>query len=202
MNFDLDFILQIAGLLLGLIYLYLEYKANKNMWLVGMVMPMISTWIFFRKGLYADFGMSCYYFVMAVYGYIVWSFGISPKRNEKTEHLKIRSVSTRVAVGSLVVMNLCWVVLYYGLSRFTDSTVPIPDAFTTAASIVGTWMLARKYVEQWIVWVVVDAVSTCLYIYKGIPFYALLYAVYTVIAVMGYFKWRRMALAETSKDCL
>jgi nicotinamide mononucleotide transporter len=70
--------------------------------------------------------------------------------------------------------------------------VPWSDAFTTALSIIAMWMLARKYAEQWLAWLVVDAVCVALYIYKGIYFYATLYAIYTVIAYIGYRKWLRM----------
>jgi nicotinamide mononucleotide transporter len=80
------------------------------------------------------------------------------------------------------------------LINFTDSTVPWADAFTTALNIVGTWMLARKYIEQWYVWLVVEVVSVWLYAYKGIYFYSALYCIYTVICVLGYYKWRRMML--------
>ncbi|MDE6544157.1 MAG: nicotinamide riboside transporter PnuC, partial [Muribaculaceae bacterium] len=74
----------------------------------------------------------------------------------------------------------------------TDSTVPWIDAFTTALSITTTWLLARKYIEQWWAWMAVDAVSVGLFIYKGIYFYAVLYLIYTVICVAGYMKWKRL----------
>jgi nicotinamide mononucleotide transporter len=76
--------------------------------------------------------------------------------------------------------------------RWTNSTVPMTDALTTALSIVALWMMARKYAEQWLVWLLVDAICVPLYAYKGIYFYAGLYAVYTVIAWFGYRKWLRL----------
>ena len=92
-------------------------------------------------------------------------------------------------------LGLAFLAIYLGIAyvliHFTDSTVPWWDALNTALSIVAMWMLARKWVEQWLVWLVVDAISTGLYIYKGIPFYAILYAIYTVIAWFGYRKWLR-----------
>ncbi len=92
-------------------------------------------------------------------------------------------------------LAVCFGVIYLGIAyvllHFTDSTVPWWDALNTSLSIVAMWMLARKWVEQWLVWLVVDAVSTALYIYKGIPFYAVLYALYTVIAWFGYLRWLR-----------
>lgn len=85
---------------------------------------------------------------------------------------------------------------YYVLKEYTGSTVPVLDAFTNAMSFVGLWALARKYVEQWVFWIAVDAISCYLYIIKGIPFKAGLYGLYVIIAVMGYMKWKRMAIKE------
>ena len=82
--------------------------------------------------------------------------------------------------------------IYFVLVNFTNSTVPFWDSFTTALCIVAMWMLSRKYAEQWLVWLVVDVTTVGLYIYKDIPFTAGLYGLYSVLAVFGYFRWRRM----------
>jgi nicotinamide mononucleotide transporter len=104
----------------------------------------------------------------------------------------------RMALIWLGVAVAVWAVIYFLLSRFTNSTVPVLDAFTTALSIVGIWALARKYLEQWFVWIVVDVVTCGLYYYKDIPFKASLYALYVVIAVFGYLKWRKMMETKTN----
>lgn len=189
MNWDMT--LEIAGFLIGLLYLWWEYHANAKLWLASIIMPTISMWIYFRKGLYADFTINIYYFVMAIYGYIAWTMHSHRRQADKPakKELKITHAGWRVAAGCTLVTALLWYAIYYGLANFTDSTVPVYDAFTTALSIVATWMLARKYVEQWIAWIMVDAVCVGLYCYKGIYFYATLYAIYTVIAFMGYRKW-------------
>lgn len=190
MTFDIDLILQIAGLAMGLLYLWWEYHANSRMWIVGAVMPMVSMWLYFRKGLYADFAINIYYLAMALYGYIAWTFGFARR---KKPPLPVRHARPVVSAASVGVLLVVWALLYLWLEYLTDSNVPVADAFTTAGSIVGTWMLARKYIEQWIYWIAVDTVCVVLYIYKQIPFYAVLYAVYTVVAVFGYFKWVRLA---------
>lgn len=190
MTFDIDLILQIAGLAMGLLYLWWEYHANSRMWIVGAVMPMVSMWLYFRKGLYADFAINIYYLAMALYGYIAWTFGFTRR---KKPPLPVRHARPVVSAASVGVLLVVWALLYLWLEYLTDSNVPVADAFTTAGSIVGTWMLARKYIEQWIYWIAVDTVCVALYIYKQIPFYAVLYAVYTVVAVFGYFKWVRLA---------
>ena len=78
------------------------------------------------------------------------------------------------------------------LINLTDSSVPYADAFTTALSVVGMWLLARKYIEQWWVWLVVDVASVALYIYKDLHFTAVLYALYAVVAIFGYRKWKEL----------
>ena len=88
---------------------------------------------------------------------------------------------------------VAWGAIYYVLITWTNSTVPVRDSFTNALSFVGMWALARKYVEQWLFWIVVDVVCTVLYIEKGIPFKALLYGLYVIIALAGYMKWKREA---------
>ena len=82
-----------------------------------------------------------------------------------------------------------WGIIYWILITWTDSSVPVCDSFTTALSMVALWALAQKYAEQWLLWLVVDAVCTVLYIYKQIPFTACLYAFYTVMAVLGFRQW-------------
>ena len=89
------------------------------------------------------------------------------------------------------------VAMYYVLSEFTDSRVPFFDSMSTALSIVAMWMLSRKLVEQWLVWLVVDMISVGLYLYKGIPITAMLYTLYCALAVAGYMRWRKQVLIKS-----
>ena len=186
---QLDVVLDILKVSVGLIYLYLEYNAKRGLWIAGVIMPAISLWLFYNKGLYADCAINLYYLVIAVYGYVVWSRKSSS--GQKPE-VPITSVPGKVAAllgGAFVAM---WLFIAWVLASFTDSTVVWLDSFTTALSIVGLWMLARKYLQQWFVWLIVDAVYVWLYYHKGIYFSCTLYAFYTVMAVFGYVKWRRL----------
>ncbi|MDE7096487.1 MAG: nicotinamide riboside transporter PnuC [Muribaculaceae bacterium] len=189
----MDKILEILGFSVGLLYLWWEYHADNRLWYASMVMPAISMWIYFSKGIYADFAINIYYLVIAVYGYVVWTRGNKKEpESHSAPQLRITNIPLRILTACMGVFLLIWIGLYLVLNYLTDSTVPIPDAFTTALSIVGMWMLARKYLQQWIAWILVDAVCACLYWYKGIPLYGILYALYTVIAFFGYRKWRRL----------
>ncbi len=192
-------ILEVLGFSVGLLYLWWEYHADSRLWIASIVMPTISMWIYFSKGIYADFAINIYYFVIAIYGWWVWTRSqrgnTSIKKDDKKELPITRIPRLRLAACVGVFMAL-WISLYCILDYLTDSTVPVADGFTTALSIVAMWMLARKYLEQWLAWIAVDAVCVGLYAYKGIYLYAILYSIYTLIAVKGYLNWRKMMLAQ------
>ena len=181
--------LEIVGTIIGFVYLWQEVKASIWLWLTGIIMPAIYTVVYYQSGLYADFGIQIYYIVAAVYGFLVWKFG---KKEDGKSELKIVHTSVRQAVVLAVISILIFVPIYFILVKYTDSTVPFCDTFTTALSITALWMLAKKHVEQWLVWIVIDAVSSGLYLYKELYFTAVLYAVFTVVAVYGYKKWNLM----------
>ena len=107
-----------------------------------------------------------------------------------SEELPITFFPRRLILRTLGFFLLAWAATYYVLVAYTNSTVPLLDAFTNALSFVGLWALARKYVEQWLFWIAVDVVCCYLYVVKGIPFKAGLYGLYVVIAVLGYIKWK------------
>lgn len=129
----------------------------------------------------------------------MWKYG-SFVRQKLHLHIKKEGqqelLITRMPMKYYPPLGIVFAVTFVGIAwiliRFTNSNVPWLDSFTTALSIVGMWMLARKYVEQWWAWIVVDIVSAGLYVYKDLNFTAGLYALYTIIAIFGYFKWKRM----------
>ncbi|WP_308244889.1 nicotinamide riboside transporter PnuC [uncultured Prevotella sp.] len=184
--------LDIFTTILGIIYLVLEYRASIALWIVGIIMPALDIYLYWTHGLYGDAGMAVYYTLAAVYGYAVWLFGKKQGQTDK-QPLPVTHMRKSLYLPAFVFFAVAWVVTYYVLKEFTNSTVPLLDAFTNAMSFVGLWALARKYVEQWLFWIAVDAICFYLYVIKGIPFKAGLYGLYTVIAVMGYLKWKRMA---------
>ena len=181
-NFGWVEAIDLAGLVLGLIYLWLEFKASIWLWLVSVIMPIVHGYLYWERGLYADFGMEVYYVLAAVYGYAMWRWSRSRGgEGEKAAELPITHFPLRRVLPVAIV----------GLALYTDSSVPVCDSFTTALSMVALWALAQKYAEQWLLWLVVDAVCTVLYIYKQIPFTACLYGFYTMMAVLGYRQWLR-----------
>ena len=186
-DFILAHWLDIVTTILGLAYILLEYKASLWMWLVGFLMQALGIVLYYQKGLYADCGMEFYYLSMTVYGYWKWVHGSATKQELPIRHFP----SKLVLPWTLLILGI-WGVIDWLLVTFTNSNVPLADSFTTALSIVGIWALAHKYLEQWFIWIAVDVVTCGLYFYKDIPFKASLYALYVVIAILGWFKWRQM----------
>lgn len=184
--------LDILTTVLGIVYLVLEYRASISLWIVGIIMPAMDVYLYWSHGLYGDAGMAVYYTVAAIYGYAVWKFGRKHGQKDSAP-MPITHMPHRLYLPTLAFLAVAWAATYYVLVKFTNSTVPLLDAFTNAMSFVGLWALARKYVEQWAFWILVDVICCYLYVVKGIPFKAGLYGLYVVIAVMGYFKWRKLA---------
>jgi nicotinamide mononucleotide transporter len=193
MEFLCNHWLDITTTVLGLAYILLEVRASVWMWVVGFLMQTLGIVLYYQKGLYADCGMEFYYLSMTVYGYWRWVRGTSAK-----QALPIRHFPRRLILPWLLIIAATWAAIYILLINFTNSNVPLADSFTTALSIVGIWALAHKYLEQWFIWIAVDIVTSVLYFYKDIPFKASLYALYVVIAIIGYFKWKSVTTSTLS----
>ncbi len=183
---DWGLVLQIVGTTLGLIYLWLEYRANIWVWIVGMIMPVVHGALYLSRGIYADAAMQLYYVAAGIYGWIMWR-----KRPKHTEAGRIRRTPARAAVWLAAAYALLHTAIYLFLAYCTDSRVPFWDSMSTALCIVAMFMLSRKYIEQWLVWLVVDMISAGLYMYKEIPITAGLYLLYCILAVAGYMRWRK-----------
>ena len=181
--------LEVIGTIVGLIYLWLEYRASIYLWIAGIIMPAIYLVVYYEAGLYADVGINVYYLLAAIYGWIMWKYGSNTKEKKELpiSHIPLSYLPTVILVFIVALVGIAWLLI-----DCTDSNVPWMDSFITALSIIGMWMLARKYIEQWLVWIVVDIVASGLYLYKGLEFTAGLYALYTIIAIFGYFKWKRL----------
>lgn len=192
--------IEILGVITGIIYLWLEYRASIYLWIAGIVMPAIYIFIYYDAGLYADFGINIYYLVIALYGWLAWKTGFTIFGSKgPAKELRISHTPRNAWMKILLAYATAQIFITWLLISYTDSTVPYADSFTTALSIVGMWMLARKYIEQWWVWCVVDVASSALYIYKGLYLTAILYAVYAIIAIFGYLKWKELMNDEQSR---
>ncbi|MGC9471037.1 MAG: nicotinamide riboside transporter PnuC [Bacteroidales bacterium] len=189
----LNLVVEIFGAVTGLIYLYFSIRQNIWLWPLGIFTSSVYIYVFFASKFYADMGLQGYYLVVSIYGWYHWLHGTSGNRSDD---LPVSRTSRRQWVVLLIITLVLFVLMAWVLERFTDSDVPRWDAFTTAASITATWMLARKLLEHWLIWVVVDAVSMGLYVYKGLYPTVGLFAVYTLMAVKGYVEWKKDLLQQ------
>lgn len=187
---DTKLLLQAIGVALGLLYLWLEYRASIYLWIVGLIMPVVHGVLYFKSGLYADCSMQVYYILAGLYGLAVWHRRSSASK--KNAAADIAPTPARLIAPLVGVYAAAHAAIYMLLVTFTDSSVPFWDSMTTAMSVVAMWMLSRKYIGQWLVWLAVDVITAALYIYKGIPLTACLYALYSLLAVAGYVRWRRI----------
>ncbi len=194
-----DLIIEIIGAVIGLTYLFLEYKANVWLWPVGILMSLFYVAIFFHGKFYADAAIYLYYIGANIYGWLKWTRSrddVLSADNIPADELVITHTPKSQILPLAIVSVILWGVLFWVLKTFTDSPVPMGDAFTTALSIVAMWMLARKYLEQWMLWIVVNVVSTILYFWKGLYPTGVLFIVYVIVAVLGYFRWRKLLTAN------
>ena len=179
--------LELFSALSGLIYIFLSVRQNIWLWPLGVFTSVLQASVFLNSKLYADMSLQVYYVIISIYGWYYWFFG--KQKNEKK--LPVITSNSKTWVYLIIITILLFFIIHHILKKYTNSDVPVLDSFTTAASITGTWMLARKYLENWIIWIVVDIISTGLYIYKELYYLAALYFILTVMAVKGYKEWKK-----------
>lgn len=180
--------IELLGFIFGLLYIIFSIKQNIWCWPVGFITSALYIYVFFVSKFYADMGLQVYYLLVSIYGWYNWMFGA---RSKKQDDLRISKIKLRPGIYLTIVAILLFGVISFILVNYTDSELPYWDSFTTAASFVATWMLAKKIIEHWIIWVVVDFVSLGLYIYKGLYPTVILFAVYTILAILGYLEWKK-----------
>ena len=178
---------EVLGVLFSLLYLYFSIRQNILLWPAGILSALLYMLVFFRSKFYADMGLNAYYLVISIYGWIHWSRG----RKQGHDELPVSHAGIRLAAILSGITLIAFLIIGWFLDRFTDSPVPYWDAFTTAVSFTATWMLARKIVEHWFLWIIVDAVSMGLYLYRGLYPTMFLFLVYSFMAIIGYRQWRQ-----------
>ncbi|MBR5778800.1 MAG: nicotinamide mononucleotide transporter [Bacteroidales bacterium] len=191
MNINL---LEILAAIVGLIYLILEYKASVWLWLFGVISPILYIYEFYINGVYANMAIQIYYIIACIYGIMVWKGMIGKKQNK--EKPSIASIPRRYVFPTIVTTLVLCIAIPLVLKAYTDSDVWLFDGISTALSIVGMWMLAKKYYQQWILWIIVEPLIIITSLQAQMYATAILYVVYTVIAIMGYIKWKREAIQQ------
>jgi nicotinamide mononucleotide transporter len=188
------------GAITGIIYVFLEIRQTIWLWPVGIITSAVYIWVFFTSKFYADMSLQGYYLVISCLGWYWWARRKNGSRGEGEkermgEGEKKKLQVTRLKLRTGVILGIVFVILYaimwFILSRFTDSPVPGWDSFLTSLSIVATWMLARKIYEHWLLWIVVNSVSAILFLTRGLFPTVILYVVYGIMSFAGLAAWKR-----------
>ncbi len=180
-------LVEVAGAILGIAYIFLSIRQHIFTWPVGLFTSALYIYVFFHSRFYADMALQVYYVGISIYGWYYWLKG-----NPDQDHdLPVTNTPRKLWIPLLAISAVLFLLIAYVLFHFTDSPIPYWDALTTALSITATWMLARKYLETWLIWVVADFISMVLYATRDLWATVVLFAVYTGMAVVGYIQWKK-----------
>jgi nicotinamide mononucleotide transporter len=190
--------LEIFGVITGLVYIYLEIKQNKVMWIVGIISSAVFIFVFFDAKIYAQMGIYGYYVLISVYGYFAWARSeqkaVIPSEVEESPGFKgmsrLRCATLDMTV--LIVISLILsAILGLVLKNFTDSPIPYYDGLVAAFSIVATWMLTQKIIQHWYFWMGINIFCVPLYASQGLYFTAFMFLVYFIMSIIGLQQWRK-----------
>lgn len=193
-------LLEYFGVLTGLLYLFLEIRQHRAMWVVGFLTSLVYVFVFFFSKIYADMGLNIYYVAISIYGFWQWTRRRTVEKAgtgeaaSSQEVILYRNMTFRLFAGISCAILALYTLFYYVLHDFTDSPIPVGDAFTTAVGIVATWMLARRIIEHWIFWIIVNCVSVYLYYLRELYPTMFLYICYAILAAVGLYTWKKKGI--------
>ena len=173
----------------SLIYVVLATIENIWCWLFGIISSAFSIYLCYSGKLFLESGLQVFYVIIGIYGWYQWLFG----SEEKTE-LKIMSYSLSINALLILIGCLIWIPFGFIAHRYSTQVMPYLDAFITAFSIVATWMPAKKILENWLYWIIIDTLAIFLYSYRGFYLISIIYFIDTLLAFIGYLKWRKKLL--------
>jgi len=184
--------IEVFGAIAGIVFIFLEIRVSVWLWPVGIITSAVYVWVFLNEKLYADMSLQVYYIVISIFGWIWWLKGTS-RENEK---LQITNLQFKTGIRLMLIFVILFAAMWSTLKYLTDSPVPAWDAFITAGSAVATWMLARKILQHWLLWIVVNAAAVTLFIKIGLYPTAILYAVYGIMSFIGLREWRKKIITQ------
>ena len=183
---------ELAAFVLSLAMVVCNIRVNVLAWPLAIAASLLYFLLFWDSRLYGEASLQLFFVVVALWGWWQWLRG----RMADGAALRVRTLSPRARLGLLAAVLLAWPLLASLLHHATDSDVPWWDALPTTGSLAGQWLLGRKYVENWPVWVAVNAVSMSLFAWKGLWLTVLLYGLFLLMALWGWRAWQRLAAAR------
>ncbi len=181
--------LEIVAFVLAVVMVVCNIRVNPLAWPLAIMASLMYFFLFWQSRLYGDASLQIVFAVVAGWGWWQWLRG----RQADGSALKVRTLPARSRWVALAALALTWPAIGLFLKTYTDSDVPWWDAFPTAASLLGQWLLGRKYVESWPTWIAVNVVSVALFAYKGLWLTTVLYLVFIAMSVSGWRAWQVLA---------
>lgn len=182
---------ELFGFITGVLNVWLVTRENIWSWPLGVLNAVFYMVVFARTGLYSDTGLQVVYFVLSLYGWYHWLRG-----GPQHEAVVVTRTPTRLWIILTVIAVVTWFTLSSITKRLPGAAMPHLDAALVATSLVAQWMMTRKLLENWLLWIAVDVVYIGLFVNRHLPLTAVLYTVFLGLATLGYFQWRRSALAS------
>ena len=191
-------ILEIIAAVFGLLCVWFCIIRNSWTWPTGLVQVLLLIAVFYHAKLYADMALHVIYVGLQIFGWVAWqkSKRISQPSNAGSEFVAVRSLTLRGNIACVLVTVFLTIAFSSILTRWTDAELPIADSFVAAASLVAQYLLATRYFENWIYWIVIDTVGVGLFAYKELYPTAILYAFFWGMAIVGFVAWKRAAEIE------
>ena len=183
--------MEVLGLITGLLCVWLLIRENVLTFPIGLIYAVSTVVVVYNEKLYADVFLNVYYVGMNAYGWFFWLRGGGDRRIES--RLQVGSVTQKQIVWLTSILVIGSAVMGYALTSYTDADLAYPDSFTTVASFIAMYLSAKKFLESWYLWFLVDVIQVILYLIKGIELYALLYFIYLVMAFFGWRAWKTSA---------
>ena len=178
--------LELVAALFGAVSVYLSVRQNIWSWPTAIVNVGLYALVFYEAKLYADMGLQVIYLLLSIYGWYEWLYG-----GENRTELRVTRTSPKLGALLVVIALSGSAVLGVMLRRSTDAALPFMDSFLSSTSLVAQWMMTRKKLENWLVWITVDVLYVGMFVYKHLYITAGLYTVFLGLAVRGYIDWRR-----------
>lgn len=182
---------EVLAAILGFVSIYFQIKQKPLYWPISIIMVSMYIFVYFNAGFYADMSLQFYYLIVGFYGWYYWIFGNKNDQPDSRNSPEVTSLSVKGIIMAILISSLFFSLIYFILKYFTNSDIPLGDAFTTGISFTATWLLARKILENWLFWLVVNITSTGLYIHKELYPTAILFFALSILAVVGYIKWKK-----------
>ncbi|HEX5045482.1 MAG TPA: nicotinamide riboside transporter PnuC [Gammaproteobacteria bacterium] len=179
--------LEAGAVAFGVLYLVLAIRQNILCWLAGLMSSLLSVALLYEARLYGESALNIFYTAMSVYGWLQWRAGRGPGHDAELPVCTWPASTHAAAIGATLAASAA---LGWAMSH-TPAQFPYVDAWVTVASLVTTYMVAKKVLENWVYWFVIDGLSAYLAHARGLPLYATLYVFYVVVVVIGFYRWHR-----------